>query len=181
MDATEILRQEHRLIEQVLYCPEKLVEQCAGSNQLPADPAREAIAFFRDYADHCHHEKEETHLFPALEAAGFPREVGPTGVMLAEHEQGRSHIRAMESTVEAASAGDAEGVTGFLDHARAYIRLLRDHIRKEEDCVFPLVHQAIDPVEQDRLTTVFERLASGQAANGTTERCTRIAGRRFVR
>ena len=40
-----------------------------------------------------------------MEAKGFPREGGPTGVMLHEHELGRAHVRGMDEAIELAAAG----------------------------------------------------------------------------
>ena len=93
MKPTEILSGEHRVIEQVLTCLERIAEQCAAEGRLDRTSAEQALEFFRNFADRCHHGKEEVHLFPALEAKGFPRDGGPTGVMLHEHDQGRAHVR----------------------------------------------------------------------------------------
>src|SRR5271166_4514533 len=95
MKPTEILSGEHRIIEQVLDCLETMAQKSTTHGHLDEISARQAIDFFRNFADRCHHGKEETHLFPAMEAKGFPHQGGPTGVMLSEHEQGRAHIRGM--------------------------------------------------------------------------------------
>ena len=100
MKPTEILSGEHRIIEQVLDCLEKIAQNCATGGRLDKTSAEQALDFFRDFADRCHHGKEETHLFRAMEAKGFPRQGGPTGVMLHEHEQGRAHIRDMAEAIE---------------------------------------------------------------------------------
>lgn len=60
----------------------------ADEKRVPVEPLEQLLNFFRVFADLCHHGKEEQYLFPALEAAGIPRESGPAGVMLAEHAEG---------------------------------------------------------------------------------------------
>ena len=72
MKPTEILSGEHRIIEQVLDCLEKMAQNCAAGGRLDKPSAEQALDFFRNFADRCHHGKEETHLFPAMEAKGFP-------------------------------------------------------------------------------------------------------------
>ena len=57
------------------------------------------IGFLKEFADKCHHGKEEGLLFPAMVAAGIPDKGGPIGVMLAEHTQGRQFIRDMEESL----------------------------------------------------------------------------------
>ncbi len=70
MTPTEILSGEHRVIEQVLDCLEKMIQQSVGDGRLNGHAARQAVDFFRGFADRCHHGKEETHLFPAMESKG---------------------------------------------------------------------------------------------------------------
>lgn len=121
MKPTEILSAEHRVIEQVLDCLEKMVEHCGATGELDKQSAADAIAFFKMFADRCHHGKEEVHLFPAMEARGFPRESGPTGVMLREHEEGRQFVRGMESHLDAAAGGDEQARKEFCRNARGYL------------------------------------------------------------
>src|SRR5262245_7867837 len=105
MTATEILKGEHRVIEQVLDCLDRITELALAEGRLDALSARQALAFFETFADRCHHGKEEGQLFPLLEARGLARQGGPTGVMLSEHEHGRAHIRCMAACIEPASKG----------------------------------------------------------------------------
>jgi hemerythrin-like domain-containing protein len=177
MNPTEILKSEHRVIEQVLECLEKIGAEARSLGRLDAEAARDAIDFFRNFADRCHHGKEEAHLFPAMEAKGFPREGGPTGVMLHEHEQGRAYIRAMDETVERAAAGHPAAVTQFCAHAQGYVDLLREHISKEDHCLFGLADRALSPTDQDRLLEQFERVESEHMGEGTHQRFLDVANR----
>ena len=174
MNPTEILKNEHRVIEQVLDCLEAIVKGCAATGKLDRQAAKDAVDFFRTFADGCHHAKEETHLFPAMEARGFARESGPVAVMLSEHEQGRAHLRAMDGAIEAASAGDPEALGRFVDHAKAYTALLRHHIEKEDHCLFPMADEALSGADQRALLEAFEKVETH--APGTHERYLAIAG-----
>ena len=62
MQPTDILN-EHRIIEQMLNCLEKTLGQCTTEKTLDTKSAKQAIEFFRRFADGCHHGKEEPHLF----------------------------------------------------------------------------------------------------------------------
>jgi hemerythrin-like domain-containing protein len=55
MKPTEVLGAEHRVIEQVLDCLERMAEQCERSGRIDAESAEKAIDFFQDFADRCHH------------------------------------------------------------------------------------------------------------------------------
>jgi len=155
MKPTEILENEHRIIEQVLSSLETMAEQNEKSKKLDCDAARDMIEFFRMFADRFHHAKEEQHLFACLEAHGMPREGGPTGVMLSEHEMGRELVGKMDRAVTVYEQGNAAGLKDFVKAARSYIPLLREHIQKEDHCLFAMTHQALSREEQEHLLKAF--------------------------
>jgi hemerythrin-like domain-containing protein len=169
MRPTTILKNEHRVIEQVLTCLEKIAERFEGGQGLDVESARGAIAFFRRFADQCHHGKEEARLFPMMEERGFPRESGPIGVMLREHEEGRAHVRAMDSACDAAAAGEAAAGRDFLEHARAYVGLLRLHIQKEDHCLFPMADTALSEEDQEALAKSFEQVEKEEIGEAVHE------------
>jgi hemerythrin-like domain-containing protein len=175
MKATEILTHEHRVIEQVLDCLEAMVREAKSAGRVDLPSAKDAVAFFRNFADRCHHGKEEVHLFPALEAKGFPRDGGPTGVMLHEHEQGRAHVRGMDENIEAAAAGDTAALKQFIDHAEGYVALLREHIHKEDHILFRLTDQTLNEKEQQELLAAFQKVEVEEMGVGTHETYLRIA------
>src|SRR5262249_4968162 len=157
-----ILNNEHRVIEQVLKCLERIAERCATEGRLNRPDAEQALDFFRTFADQCHHHKEEDHLFRFLETKGCSRQNGPTGVMLGEHELSRLDVRAMAAAVPKAEAGDPAAVDNFLVHAFSYVRLLREHIRKEDDCLFPMADRALSAKEQYDLLEAFEQVEANK-------------------
>ena len=175
MKPTEILSGEHRIIEQVLDCLEEVAQDCETQGRLDKTSAEQALDFFRNFADGCHHGKEETHLFPAMEARGFPRQGGPTGVMLYEHEQGRAHIQGMAEAVEGATAGQNEAVTQFVTHARGYVGLLREHIEKEDHCLFAMANQALTEDDQQRLLAAFHHVEHEHMGLGMHEKFLQVA------
>lgn len=174
MTATEILKNEHRIIEQVLQCLERLVADADAKDEIDVEVARQMIEFFRKFADGCHHAKEEKQLFPRMEAHGFHRQGGPTGVMMGEHEEGRRLLDALElSLIEPIDQVDA--AVRFVRDARAYIQLLRNHIAKEDHCLFVMADVALTPVEQQELVEEFETVEHEDVAPGDHERFLRLA------
>jgi hemerythrin-like domain-containing protein len=169
MKPTEILSAEHRVIEQVLNVLEKMTAQAEQTGTLEKRDASDAVEFFRMFADKCHHGKEEAQLFPALEAKGFPRNGGPTGVMIQEHEQGRAAVRGMADAIE---KNDAKS---FARHGRAYIELLRQHIQKEDHCLFSMADEALSPADQASLLAAFETVEHDHMGAGTHEKFLKLA------
>lgn len=176
MRATDILMEEHRVIEQVLTCLEKLADLCEAGRPLDRTSAAEVIDFLRTFADGCHHAKEEGQLFPAMEARGFPTDRGPTAVMRYEHEEGRLLIRAMSAAVDRAGSEEAAASRDFVPAARAYVELLRQHIQKEDHCLFPMAAQALSATEAEALFQSFAEVERGPVGEGTHEKYVQLAG-----
>jgi len=169
---TQILSDEHRIIERVLDAVQRLSAAPARQN-LPH--WQKAIEFIRGFADQCHHCKEEQVLFPALEAHGIPTEDGPVGMMLQEHEEARSHVRAMMDALARIAAGEESAAAGLFDNAGQYLRLLREHIQKEDEVLFRLADEVIPADEQKRLLQEFENHEVKEVGPGAHEKYLKIA------
>lgn len=175
MKPTELLSSEHRVIEVMLDVLDRMVEKALAEGRLEQQPAEEAVAFIKGFADGCHHGKEETHLFTMMVDKGFPREQGPIGVMLMEHEQGRTHVRGMVEHMAGAAAGNGEELKAFAIHARGYVNLLRAHIQKEDNILFPMADRALTPEDQDHLMARFDKVEAEEMGVGTHDRFLQIA------
>ncbi len=175
MKPSAILSGEHRVIEQVLDCLEKMAECVEAGSPLDTAAASKALDFFRNFADRCHHGKEESHFFPAMEQKGFVRDGGPTGVMLYEHELGRQRVAAMAQALASLKGGTAHAANGFAAAARAFISLLRNHIEKEDHCLFPMADQAFNDHDQAVLLEAFQRVETEHMGVGVHEGYIRMA------
>ena len=170
--ATEALKHDHRVIEKVLAVLERLMEGSVGAS---LETWRKAIDFIRNFADKCHHLKEEKILFPALEERGIAREGGPIGMMLMEHEEGRGYVRQMAAALHLAEEDSKAAEKSLLDNARAYLRLLRQHIRKEEEILFEMADEVLTREEQNKLLCEFEEHEAKEIGPGVHERYLKLA------
>ena len=75
----DMLRDEHEVILRVLTALEGWLNQLEAGKPVRTETLRQAVQFFRGFADGCHHHKEEELLFPKLEEGG---PFGPVAVML---------------------------------------------------------------------------------------------------
>ena len=150
---TQVLKDEHRVIEKVLDATERALR----NGFIDRSFFEKALDFFRNFADGCHHAKEEDELFPALEKSGIPREGGPIGCMLKEHEEGRSFVRIIAHNLEAAAGGHHSAVGAVREAAASYVELLRQHIQKEDNVLFVMADQALGLDEQKLMLAAFDR------------------------
>ena len=169
---TQILSDEHRIIERVLDAVQRLTLAPARQN---VSRWQKALDFIRHFADQCHHCKEEQVLFPALELHGIPTEGGPVGMMLLEHEEGRVLVRAMMDALARIEAGDDGAEAGLFDSAGHYLRLLREHIQKEDEVLFRMADEVIPADEQKRLLQEFENHEVKEMGAGAHEKFLQIA------
>ena len=164
--ATEILMQEHRVIERVLTSLELAVERLECGEKVEPDFFLDATDFIRGFADGCHHHKEEGLLFKAMAAAGMPTDEGPIAVMLSEHDQARAHTGMLASAAQRLRDGDAAAAISVIGAGRAYAALLREHIAKEDGVLLPMAAQVIPAtrlpnVEQDFAAAVQDEERGG--------------------
>lgn len=171
MRPTEQLKQDHRVIERLLRVLFAASKQMQKGEEVDPQIFRKAIDFVRNFADKCHHGKEEDNLFPAIERQGFPREGGPIGMMLIEHEEGRAHIRALEGALNKYEAGDRSPQTkiDITGHAIGYAQLLTDHIQKEDNILYDIADHVIPDAEQKELVERFEHVEEELLGHGKHE------------
>jgi branched-chain amino acid transport system ATP-binding protein len=124
--ATAVLRLEHRLISRALTLLERVGRRLAIGRRTDEAAARELVDLLRVF-DRSHHVKEEEHLFPALRRAS-PPEASPVTAMLAEHQEGRDYLVTLGGFEAAATRAAA---------ALLCVATLREHMRKEEESLFP--------------------------------------------
>lgn len=156
--ATADLRHEHQVILRALA----VLERAAGgldAGAAGAEPAlQELVELLRTFADRCHHGKEEAELFPVLRDKGVGHVLD---AFLAEHEEGRGHLRVLAGPGPAAERARA---------ARRYVGLLRDHIEREDEVLFPMADGLLSLAEHEALARRYEQVERDVIGEGIHDR-----------
>ncbi len=168
MKATDILKNEHRAIEEMISVLEVFTERYQKSGEFNVDHAEEIVGFFRNFADRCHHGKEEGILFPELVKVGVPREGGPIGVMLFEHDRGRDYIKGMVTSITKIRQGES-AEEEFVRNALDYASLLREHIYKEDNILFHIADMHLSQEKQEDIAGRFEKFEKEEIGEGVHE------------
>jgi hemerythrin-like domain-containing protein len=168
MQATQQLKDEHWGVKVMLAILEQVCRQLEGTGNLNKEHFEEILGFLKVFVDRCHHGKEEDLLFPALEAAGVPKD-GPIKVMLQEHDLGRKYIRAMSDAFSGFTKGDKSVSQNIVENAKGYITLLRDHIEKENNVLFAMGDRLLSKNIQDELYEGFEKIEEERIGIGKHE------------
>jgi hemerythrin-like domain-containing protein len=176
MQPTTTLMNEHRLIEVMLGCLGAMAEQLTATDELDRRAANDAVWFLRTFADRCHHGKEESELFPLMEARNFSPGTGPTAVMRSEHAEGRDLLNHIERSIEGAAAGETAMVQSFVRNSRALVEHLHDHIQKEDHCLFPMAAQILTSEDLRTLEQRFSAVDTRDIGQEIIGKCHRMAG-----
>jgi hemerythrin-like domain-containing protein len=153
---TALLRREHTLILRALAILERAGHRLLDS-RLPSEATFAELVEFLQTLDRSHHVKEEDLLFPALRAKGRPAD-SALAVLLAEHEEGRDYLGMLSGSESRAERTAA---------ALLCVHVLRQHIEKEEQLLFPLADDSLSPDEHVTLARRYEEIRPRIVGAGT--------------
>lgn len=153
----EVLMAEHRIIESVLDSLAARAESAREGVDIDRRSIRSFAEFFVEFADRCHHGKEEDLLFVALHRHGMSRDSGPVAVMFAEHEAGRGHVRTIAEIGRGRGPLSKVERERFASQAHAFAVLLGNHIAKEDHVLYPMALRLIPQEALDEMAETFER------------------------
>ncbi|OGG00691.1 MAG: hypothetical protein A3F83_03825 [Candidatus Glassbacteria bacterium RIFCSPLOWO2_12_FULL_58_11] len=138
------LVEEHKLIKRCLALIPRLLEYLDLQSEADRELVLGAVDFIRNYADRFHHAKEEDILFKY-----FDENLDILKVMHQEHETGRAHVRAVLAGVEERDSGVVR------EHLDAYRELLKEHIKKEDEILYPWMDRSFSTSQVGELYSRF--------------------------
>lgn len=140
---TQILSDEHQTILKVIDAVLKECAELENGKDLQIEFFTKTIDFIKNYADKFHHAKEEDILFKAMLENIENLHCNPIPVMLHEHDEGREFVKGME---EGMTENNKEKI---IENARGYGMLLRDHIYKEDNVLYPMAEEALSDEQKE--------------------------------
>ncbi|MBI2831502.1 MAG: hemerythrin domain-containing protein [Chloroflexi bacterium] len=158
---TDLLREEHMAVKQKLDALERIILGPDGKAETSAE-LRELASFFQtDFW--VHFAKEEEALFPQMEKF-TPRQAGPLGVMLAEHEDLRRTNAEMQKNfaIYLEDSGNATARVLMNRLGSHFIGVLRDHIYKEDNILFGMAEMHLKSGDMESVSRVFQEIESRQ-------------------
>jgi len=135
---------EHVLIKRLLALIPRLVAGVDLRSKEGERLARGGLKFIRTYADKYHHAKEEDILFKYFDGG-----LDVIKVMLQDHVTGRGHVKGAD---EALAAKDGAAAA---EHFLAYRELLTEHIKKEDEILYPWMDRNLSTKQVGELFSKF--------------------------
>ncbi len=111
--------------------------------------------------------KEEEALFPEIERF-IPREGGPTGMMLIEHEDlGNTNKEFQRAVDEYLGDSDSAEIKRIIqEFGTRFIGVLRDHIDKENNILFTMADMHLDQTQIDKVIKLFYEIENAEEKGG---------------
>jgi hemerythrin-like domain-containing protein len=180
VDCIQIMTDEHQQILRVL---DALDGFAAAVRDTPEGKLElgQFITFIREYADERHHGKEERVLFAAMVRNGFPPEQGPIGMMLSEHQEMRALVSVLRGLAEQDAPWSSSDLERLSDSARSYTCMLREHIMKEDEMLYPMAVDHLPPSVQDQVDDECAAFDESRASAGTDATLEKLAARLVAR
>ncbi len=138
---------EHKLIKRLVAQIPRIIESLELETEEGRRRVLDGIDFIRNYADSYHHAKEEDLLFKY-----FDEDAEIIRAMHEDHRNARSRVK---NIVEGVESRDRESV---IESLGAYRELLTDHIRKEDDILYPWMDRSITTTQVGKLFSSFSEV-----------------------
>ena len=151
---TQLLSDDHRAVLRKLDALEKIYGNLDKKDQVSAE-LKDLTEFFKTEF-WVHFTKEEDALFPEMETF-IPRNAGPIGVMLMEHDDLRKTNDIIQKAVTDYLGGDNSEATKktLQEHGGHFIELLKNHIDKEDNILFMMANMHLSQAQMDKINGLF--------------------------
>jgi hemerythrin-like domain-containing protein len=140
----KMLVDEHVLIKRLVALIPKIVANLDVDSEEGRLLIIDSIDFIRSYADKYHHAKEEEILFKY-----FDENLDILKVMHEDHKQGRGHVKAVLEAL------DRKDKATIAKHLTAYGELLTEHIKKEDEILYPWMDRNLSISQIGKLFSEF--------------------------
>ncbi len=138
---------EHKLIKRLVAQIPPIIESLDLETEEGRRRVLNGVDFIRNYADSYHHAKEEDLLFKY-----FDEDAEIIQAMHEDHRNARSRVK---SIVE---GGESRNRDAVIENLGAYRELLTDHIRKEDDILYPWMDRNITTTQVGKLFSSFSEV-----------------------
>ena len=154
--ALNIIRDEHRSIAAILHGMQHLVRQIR-ERKAKIDPKvfRAMLYYLDTFSERMHHPKEDRYLFDPLRRRGAGSDA-LIAELEREHADGGNAIRRVEQCLIRYEEGGEKEFPEFAGEVERFVEGYWEHMRKEEERVFPLAQKLFTNDDWDAIDRAFK-------------------------
>jgi len=167
--ALDVIYDEHRTIAAILHGMEYLVREIRARGRKIDPRVFHAMIYYLDtYSERMHHPKEDQYLFALLRQRSD--EAGELIAALEqEHAGGEEALRRLAQSVIRYEEGGDKEFPAFEREVGNFVQGYRNHMRKEEDLLFPLARRLLTPLDWVMIDEAFRENRDPLAAERETK------------
>jgi len=164
-----ILKADHKEIRKLLSAFDGMAALILEKDSLPNEDMEKAFAVVVEFADKCHHGKEERALFPVIakESPNIGAELARR--LTSDHAAFRTLVGTMHERVPSATV-KKESRAILAKQIGTYTRLLSEHMKVEEQQLIPEMKKSIKPDLRGEISEQFETIEEETMGQGTHEK-----------
>lgn len=155
MDLFDTLTDEHRLITRTVHALESFIEGVEAGGELDTFELNRFVVFLREFVDLVHHEREERILFPAMARLGYAKTGAPIAHIRDEHRQEHNILFQIRQAAVRARPLSSASRAHLVGLVRELIVFQREHIKKENELLYPTVKKEFSGKTLDDVTRVL--------------------------
>jgi hemerythrin-like domain-containing protein len=163
LTATGMLAHEHRGIERVVRVIATIGSDVESCRFVEPSMLADVASFLRAFALQCQKAKEETMLYPLLEAKCMPRPTYLIASLAAEHSKAESLSTELLKNAAIYNSSGGARKSPLVDTLNDLVTLYRRHLWKEDNVLLPLAAEVLSRAELDVLYRAFSRMAPAVA------------------
>jgi hemerythrin-like domain-containing protein len=152
--ALDIIRNEHRSIAVVLENLRRLA-RAGNVPKVNAAVFGAMVNYLEHFANLVHHPKEDEYLFAPLLRRSDQAEALIAGLER-EHAEGDRALHGLKASYARLEAAGDAGLPAFARSVEDFARAYYEHMRKEEEQLFPLAEKLLTPEDWSALDRAFE-------------------------
>jgi hemerythrin-like domain-containing protein len=165
LNPTDVLRKEHEIIRKMADAAKEDAKKIQKHGEVDSKRIAKFHDFFTNFADRCHHAKEEDELFPVLREM----KVDPVVIdlLVKQHEEGRILLAGIEGILKKPAEGGGEPDTQALGrYIYEYAQLMDRHISLENEYLWPQAAERLDDSQKEDIAKAFHKIETEDLGKG---------------
>jgi hemerythrin-like domain-containing protein len=155
---SEVLREEHEVMGDLLRVLKGMTRTMDRGERVPRMDLEVALDLIENFAEKCHHTKEDKVVFPVLVTTS-PTQGAFLAMRLDEGRRaGRRLVGALPALVDGVVAGEPSVRSQFTRLLGSYVTILEDQLRQEDGELLPMMDEVLPSRITEAVSAEFSRI-----------------------
>jgi len=177
MTPTENLIKEHQEINELLEIMSKIAAKIKSKDVFYPNDVEEIIDYLIIIIDKSHHGKEDEVFYPELISTGISKEAEPLSLINYEHTLAKRYLKEISSCVVNCKIGNDFSGELLADSLTNYVVVIQNHIKREEEFVFPIANEVLSTEKQNEILQRFEHIDQQNITHSFLDRFNKLVNK----